>query len=75
MFQDQEDIKEHKFEIGMKLEAVNPKNRSQIGPATVSEIINKFYVRVTMDNLEAKTEQEKVNKFYLTIRFQLAFSC
>lgn len=60
--QDQLKIREHQFKRGMKLEAVNPNSGNHIGPATVIEVIDRFYFVVEMDDLRG-TEPEKRTRF------------
>ena len=47
---------EHSFEIGWKLEALNPINKTQICPATVLYVLNSRYFVVEIDDL-ANTEE------------------
>ena len=60
--QDQVEIREHQFKRGMKVEAVNPNTSNHIGPATVAEVIDKFYFIVEMDSL-LDAELEKRTRF------------
>jgi hypothetical protein len=55
-------IEKHKFTQGMKLEAVNPNSSSQIGPATIAEVIDDHYFVVEMDEV-SKAEGEKKTRF------------
>lgn len=64
VFKDQEEITDHSFEEGMKLEAVNPINKTQICPATVIKVLNSQYFVVEIDDLE-NTEPE----------YKIRFSC
>ncbi|KAG8186556.1 hypothetical protein JTE90_020859 [Oedothorax gibbosus] len=45
-------LKKHKFEIGMKLEAVNTLNFTDICPATVTQILDDFHFLITMDSFQ-----------------------
>ncbi|XP_063438899.1 scm-like with four MBT domains protein 1 [Mytilus trossulus] len=56
IFKDQEEVNEHNFEIGWKLEALNPINKTQICPATVLYVLNSRYFVVEIDDL-ANTEE------------------
>lgn len=49
-FQQHELLISHDFKIGMKLEAVNPANMSEICPAYVSRIFDDFYFLVILDS-------------------------
>ncbi|KFM72096.1 Scm-like with four MBT domains protein 2, partial [Stegodyphus mimosarum] len=42
-------LEKHGFKKGMKLEAVNPKNCTDICPATISRVVNDYYFLVTID--------------------------
>jgi len=53
-----EQIGAHRFEVGMKLEAVNPALPTHISPATIISKLDKNYFLVEIDNLrpgDAKT--------------------
>ena len=42
----------HGFQVGMKLEAVDPRDCHSLGPATVMEVTDKFYFIAKMDSLQ-----------------------
>ncbi|GFY45916.1 scm-like with four MBT domains protein 2 [Trichonephila inaurata madagascariensis] len=50
-------LEKHAFKLGMKLEAVNPQNYSELCPATVTKIVDDYYFLVKIDEYPA--EQEK----------------
>ena len=49
-FQDQEELVKHRFEMGMKLEALHPTSPAAIHPATVVRIVNEYYFIVELDD-------------------------
>ncbi|XP_067854405.1 scm-like with four MBT domains protein 1 isoform X2 [Heptranchias perlo] len=51
VFKDQCDIGEHSFDVGMKLEAVNPTVPFSISPATITKVYNKKYFLVEIDTV------------------------
>ena len=58
--QDQCDIQKNEMKVGMKLEALHPKTRSTLHPATVTKVINKVYFIVRMDDVSPAEERECV---------------
>ena len=48
----------HRFQAGMKLEAVDPLNLGFICVATVVEVLRHDYLMVRIDGLDAKMENE-----------------
>lgn len=52
-------INEHKFEEGMKLEALNPETLLEICPATVAKVVNKYYFMVSIDSYADRVKDEK----------------
>ncbi|CAC5406656.1 Scm-like with four MBT domains protein 1,Scm-like with four MBT domains protein 2 [Mytilus coruscus] len=60
IFKDQEEVNEHRFEKGWKLEALNPINKTQICPATVLYVLNSRYFVVEIDDLENKEEMCRI---------------
>lgn len=61
-FQDQHEIQQHRFEVGMKLEAVDSRNGYNICPATVTEVIDSKYFIIEIDSLIG-SDMEKRNQF------------
>ena len=59
-FQDQAELKHHRFEVGMKLEALNPTGHNMVSPATVRKVINNKYFIIEMDDLRPKEERKVV---------------
>lgn len=59
--QDQEEIVQHTFQCGMKLEAVNPNSRNQICPATVVEVIDSRYFVVEIDDLQETDAAKRIH--------------
>lgn len=59
LFQDQCEIEKHKFEIGMKLEAVDSRNAYNICPATVVEVIDSKYFIIEIDHLVGASMEKK----------------
>ncbi|GFR75003.1 Scm-like with four MBT domains protein 1, partial [Elysia marginata] len=49
VFHDQSEVQPHEFQVGMKLEAVDPRDCHSLGPATVVEVVDKFYFVTEMD--------------------------
>lgn len=60
LFKEHNKITIHKFLAGLRLEAVNPKAPSQICPATVTEVFNIYFFRVTIDDLRPENEREEI---------------
>ncbi|CAL1529108.1 unnamed protein product [Lymnaea stagnalis] len=60
IFDDQPMIESHSFEVGMKLEALDPNNRNNICPATVAEVIDSKYFIVEIDDLRKVEQDAKV---------------
>ncbi|XP_071502253.1 uncharacterized protein [Diadema antillarum] len=60
LFKEHNKINVHKFLAGMRLEAVNPKAPSQICPATVTDVFNVYFFRVTIDDLRPEAEREEI---------------
>ncbi|XP_059151098.1 scm-like with four MBT domains protein 1 [Physella acuta] len=60
IFKDQPTIETHNFEIGMKLEAVDPTNGNSICPSTVIDVIDKKYFIVEIDDLRKSNNLRKV---------------
>ncbi|ESO90513.1 hypothetical protein LOTGIDRAFT_164102 [Lottia gigantea] len=63
IFKDQKEIVPHKFQKGMKLEALHPVTRNQIFPATVVEILDEYYFIVELDDVSMDTENKKIVQF------------
>ncbi|PVD24335.1 hypothetical protein C0Q70_14815 [Pomacea canaliculata] len=61
IFKDQEEIVQHTFQCGMKLEAVNPNSRNQICPATVVEVIDSRYFVVEIDDLQETDAAKRIH--------------
>ncbi|XP_061494274.1 scm-like with four MBT domains protein 2 isoform X2 [Rhineura floridana] len=51
VFKDHDDLRNHLFTVGMKLEAVDVREPCNICPATVSKVFNNHFVQVTIDDL------------------------
>ncbi|XP_034983278.2 scm-like with four MBT domains protein 2 [Zootoca vivipara] len=51
VFKDHDDLRNHLFTVGMKLEAVDTKEPCRICPATISKVFNNHFVQVTIDDL------------------------
>ncbi|BFZ09138.1 hypothetical protein BsWGS_12177 [Bradybaena similaris] len=51
IYHDQHKIQHHRFEVGMKLEAVDRSNGYSICPATVTEVIDSKYFIIEIDSL------------------------
>nr|KAG5708815.1 hypothetical protein BaRGS_031969 [Batillaria attramentaria] len=62
IFKDQAEVREHKFRRAMKLEAVSPRTRNHICPATVVEVIDDRYFVVEIDDLQ-ETDSAKRSRF------------
>ena len=58
--QDQEEIPEHDFQVGWKLEALHPETRTQICPATVIDVIDKYWFTVAFDDMTAECNADRV---------------
>ncbi|XP_066561192.1 scm-like with four MBT domains protein 2 isoform X1 [Amia ocellicauda] len=54
VFKDHADLHSHSFEVGMKLEMVDPEKPFNIRPVTVTKVYNENYFQVTVDNLVAE---------------------
>ncbi|GAB6033518.1 Scm-like with four MBT domains protein 2 [Chamberlinius hualienensis] len=50
IFINQEVVKPHKFQEGMKLEVLDPQSRTRICAATVSKVYNRYYFNVQLDH-------------------------
>ena len=53
------EIQPHRFEVGMRLEALYP-GQSLIGPATVVKVISNKYFLVQIDDLRPKELRETI---------------
>ncbi|XP_075064691.1 scm-like with four MBT domains protein 2 isoform X2 [Mixophyes fleayi] len=51
VFKDHADLRNHSFTLGMKVEAVDLTEPSNIRPATVTKVFNSLYFQVTIDDL------------------------
>ncbi|XP_064633870.1 scm-like with four MBT domains protein 1 isoform X2 [Lineus longissimus] len=60
IFKDQEEIPEHKFKKGWKLEVLNPENQTQFCAGTVIDVINDYYFIVEIDDLREGDERRSV---------------
>ena len=56
--QDQDEIIEHEFCVGWRLECVNPQNLTQICPASVTTVIDQNYFIVEIDDLLCAAEEK-----------------
>ncbi|CAG5126728.1 unnamed protein product, partial [Candidula unifasciata] len=59
IYHDQHEIEQHKFEVGMKLEAVDGSNGYSICPATVTEVIDSKYFIIEIDSLIGSSMEKK----------------
>ena len=51
----------HKFEVGMKLEAISPADRTKICPASVVKVFDDIYFLVRIDVYNEDTSPEDLN--------------
>ncbi|XP_063782885.1 scm-like with four MBT domains protein 2 isoform X2 [Pseudophryne corroboree] len=51
VFKDHADLRNHSFTLGMKVEAVDPTEPSNIRPASVTKVFNSLYFQVAIDDL------------------------
>lgn len=58
LFQNPLPLVRHKFQEGMKLEAIHPHNRIEICPATVVQVFDAYYFMVQVDS-HATLENDK----------------
>uniref|UniRef100_A0A7M5X7K3 Uncharacterized protein n=1 Tax=Clytia hemisphaerica TaxID=252671 RepID=A0A7M5X7K3_9CNID len=63
LFQGWKQKEEHNLRLGMKLEAINPQNPSEICVATVTRIFDPFYFLVKIDNLISVQEDVTTDSF------------
>ncbi|XP_038228462.1 scm-like with four MBT domains protein 2 isoform X2 [Dermochelys coriacea] len=54
VFKDHADLRSHFFTVGMKLEAVDMREPSNICPASVTKVFNNHYLQVTIDDLRSE---------------------
>ncbi|XP_043376624.1 scm-like with four MBT domains protein 2 isoform X3 [Chelonia mydas] len=59
VFKDHADLRSHFFTVGMKLEAVDMREPSNICPASVTKVFNNHYLQVTIDDL--RPEPSKIS--------------
>lgn len=52
-----------RFEVGMKLEAVNPLNLYCIGPATIKKVLKRDYLIITIDGSNESNENQQLTEF------------
>ncbi|XP_053572402.1 scm-like with four MBT domains protein 2 [Bombina bombina] len=57
VFKDHTDLRSHSFTLGMKVEAVDPAEPSDIRPATVTKVYNNLYFQVTIDDLRPDAKE------------------
>ena len=60
ILEEQEVIPEHQFQVGWKLEALNIVNRTEIAPATVVEVPDKYFFIVELDDVTSDPLREKI---------------
>ena len=63
----------HSFQVGLKLEAVDPRDCHSLGPATVVEVTDKFYFIAEMDSMQ--TPASSSGDSDRSAEEQLRFSC
>lgn len=59
VFKDQPELRDHHFEVGMKLEALYP-GLTVLSPATVVKVINEKYFMVEIDDMRDPTKRESI---------------
>ncbi|XP_072922630.1 scm-like with four MBT domains protein 2 isoform X1 [Hemitrygon akajei] len=60
VFKDQSDVRTHCFTVGMKLEAVDPREPFLICPATVTKVFNDHYFMITIDDLRPDASENSM---------------
>nr|XP_033815199.1 scm-like with four MBT domains protein 2 isoform X1 [Geotrypetes seraphini]XP_033815200.1 scm-like with four MBT domains protein 2 isoform X1 [Geotrypetes seraphini] len=60
VFKDHADLRNQSFTVGMKLEAVDPREPLNICPASVTKVFNSYHFQVTIDDLRPEPSEISV---------------